>query len=240
MPPFTTQPDGARRVPDLRAGTHVDLPATEPVLAATDLVVAGEHVWAFLPGAVDRWAVLGVDGHPVADLALDSSDGRARQVPLPDGGVLLGVSEGPDAARVALGRLTGDGIEYREYFPDLDRVLLDAAPDGGHFLTLDQYGLSLAVHRRTDGAVLVETSLAAFGLDADAHLLPAGGYLDAGAALVLTSVHTEEADWRQWHLLDTRTGQVLDDLDLPGDPDAVRPLGDGTWWDGQRRQVLSR
>jgi hypothetical protein len=127
-----------------------------------------------------------------------------------------------------------------------DRVLVDLAPGGGQFMTVDhEYQSDVTFHAYPDGEASLRLSVEAFGYGTDdAAVGWDGGYLDAATAIVTIQGRTDDEEWHDHYRVDLRTGQVGARFDgNSAAPDDLELLGDGSWLttdaDGRRVRRLS-
>ncbi|MGM1058695.1 hypothetical protein [Saccharothrix sp. Mg75] len=200
----------------------------------------GGVVWLYRPDAMskrgdtDRWVVVdAATGAVLAEADLGSEGHGGSHFPHPDGvHVLLDVGEGQDGARVYRGRFEGGAVELDPY-PWADRCLVDLAPGGDGFMTVDHEQGDVAFHAYPGGEVLARTTAEPFRTG-PGHVCfeYAGGYLDDGTALVAVIVYDEDTDDEEFahHLVDVRTGEARGRLETGArDAGDVRPVGGGSW-----------
>ncbi|GIG59833.1 hypothetical protein Lfu02_42050 [Longispora fulva] len=189
----------------------------------------GTVVWVCRPHpAEDVWLALdAASGTPRGRFVLGTAGHGGEHHAHPGGtDMLLDVGEGQDGTVIFRGRLTGSAVELLPY-PWADRVLIDLAPDGRSFLTVDHAQEDVALHSYPDGEVQWRCDAAAFGPDLeDAYVEWNGGYLDTDTVVVTIS----HADGYRHHRVAAGTGLVLGPLETPSlDEYDLRPLGDGSW-----------
>ncbi|MEU6355837.1 hypothetical protein ABZ896_42085 [Streptomyces sp. NPDC047072] len=200
----------------------------------------GRTVWVYRPdgmarrGGTDQWVVHDADsGAVLARRQLDTVGHAAcHHVHPTDGSVYLDVGEGQDGAVVLRGTAGADGeVEFVTY-PWSDRCLIDLAPGGHQFMTVDHGQADVAFHRHPSGDVLFALSVEAFGYDGEETFVEwSGGYLTPDTAVVVLGGETEdEEEWFRFHLVDVRTGTISGDLAVEAaHPYDMVPLGDGSW-----------
>ncbi|MFA1538466.1 hypothetical protein [Actinomadura monticuli] len=212
----------------------------------------GAEVWVYRPdamagrGPTDRWVVLDAgSGEVRGEAALETAGHGGEHFRHISGTcVLLDVGEGQDGTVIYRGALTGEGLELHRY-PWGDRCLIDFAPDGARFMTVNHDQGDVAFHDFPGGGVLLRLPLDAFGHDADdASVEWSGGYLEADTVIVTVGGETEDGeDWHRHYRVDPSDGNVLGPFDA-GSQHAydVEPLGDGSWLvsDGAGRPVRTR
>ncbi|MFF9428335.1 hypothetical protein [Streptomyces sp. NPDC014746] len=211
----------------------------------------GRTVWVYRPDAMagrgdaDAWIVHDAgSGAVVARRELGTvGHGAGHHVHPADGSVYLDIGEGQDGAVVLRGAATaGGGAEFVTY-PWWDRCLIDLAPDGEQFMTVDHGQGDVAFHGHPDGEVLVTLPVEAFGHDPEASFVEwTGGYLTADLAVVTLAGEGEDGEeWFRHHLVDVRTGKLRGEIPAEGtDPYALVPLGDGSWLTGGRDEAPVR
>ncbi|MEU8799078.1 hypothetical protein [Spirillospora sp. NPDC048819] len=214
----------------------------------------GDVVWLYRPdmamkgrGHVDQWLAFDTATGSVLDqVELGSAGHGAQHFVHPDGEhMLLDVGEGQDGSRVYRARIEDGRIALAEY--SWDAALYDLSPDGSRMMTVgDKAGTllqELVFRTFPDGQEDLTVSSEALGYDEEEHetffIGWTVGHLDADTAIV--SVHGErtqpddsdepvDLDFYQNHLVDTRTGQVLEHFpaEFTTREDIV-PLGDRSW-----------
>ncbi|MFI5546160.1 hypothetical protein ACIA6E_20565 [Streptomyces sp. NPDC051815] len=208
--------------------------------AGCALSLDGGTVWVYRPdvmaqrGTRDQWVALDADsGAVLARRELDTAGhGGVHHLHPADGSVYLTVGEGQDGAVLLRGVAGADGGP--EFTTDAwpDRCLIDVAPSGEQFMTVDHDQSDVAFHRHPGGEVVLRLSARDFGCDPeDTFLEWSGGYLDAHTAVVALSGESgDEEIWFRHHPVNVRTGTVGDALTTAAD-DAydLLPLGDGSW-----------
>ncbi|MEU5989251.1 hypothetical protein ABZ806_09755 [Spirillospora sp. NPDC047418] len=202
-------------------------------------------VWVYRPDAMagrdlpDQWVALDaatgrVLGH--ADLETVGHGGQHLTHPS-DGHILLDVGEGQDGTVIYRTMLTADGISLDRY-PWDDRCLIDLAPDGSLFLTVDHGQADAAVHAYPSGEVLLKLPVEAFPPVEDVtdeapefYIEWAGGFLTPDSAVVVLAAETEDdPDWSRSYRVGLRSGRVGARFDGRNEhPYDLRLLGDGSW-----------
>ncbi|MET7506137.1 hypothetical protein [Streptomyces albidoflavus] len=201
----------------------------------------GRTVWVYRPDAMagrgrsDQWVVHDADtGQILARHEPGTAGhGAAHHVHPVDGGIHLDIGEGQDGSVVLRATIGADGeVEFVRY-PWSDRCLVDVAPDGEHFMTVDHDQADVAFHRHPGGEALRTLSVEDFGHDPDGTYVEwCGGYLTPDTAVVALGGETEDGagEWFRHVVVDVRTGVVAGELGADvANPYAVRPLGDGSW-----------
>lgn len=196
-------------------------------------------VWVYRPDAMadrgrpDQWAVLDAESGAVmaqSDLETVGHGGRQCRHPS-DGHVLLNVGEGQDGSIIYRAALA-DGRLAPVCYPWVDRVLIDLAPDGQQFMTVDHGQADVAFHFYPSGEVAVALQVEDFGHDPDEVFLEwSGGYLSPGVAVVTLVGEDEDGqEWFRHYRVNVPTGRVGAELaPNAGHADDLQPLGDGTW-----------
>ncbi|MFF2787909.1 hypothetical protein ACFVT6_14230 [Streptomyces sp. NPDC058049] len=248
--------------PDLERVVYVTLNAVVCLTRAGDLVWAsafephsdvrhghrpgcslsldGRTVWVYRPdvmaqrGREDRWVVYDADtGEVLAGRELETAGhGAVHRVHPVDGSVYLDIGEGQDGSVILRGVTGADGAPQFETYPWPDRCLIDLAPGGQQFMTVDHGQEDVAFHHHPGGEVLFTLSVEAFGYDPeDTFVEWSGGYLTPDTAVVtLGGERPDEEEWFRHHLVDLRTGTVGDEIGLGvTHPYEGVPLGDGSW-----------
>ncbi|NML52560.1 hypothetical protein HHL19_17925 [Streptomyces sp. R302] len=201
----------------------------------------GRTVWVYRPdamagrGAGDQWVVHDADsGAVLARRETDTAGHGAFHATHPiDGSIYLNIGEGQDGSVILRGRVGADAeVEFVAY-PWVDRCLIDLAPGGEQFMTVDHGQADVAFHHHPTGDVLFTLPVEAFGYDPEDTVVEwSGGYLTPDTAVVTLAGETEEGEeWFRFHLVDVRTGTI------GGEATAIeaahcydlQPLGDGTW-----------
>ncbi|WP_030771736.1 MULTISPECIES: hypothetical protein [unclassified Streptomyces] len=200
----------------------------------------GRTVWIYRPdvmaqrGVADQWVVYDADsGEVLARRDVDTAGhGGVHNAHPSDGSVYLTIGEGQDGAVVLRGVIGADGEPQFVTYPWPDRCLIDVAPGGQQFMTVDHGQGDVAFHDHPTGDVLFTLPVEAFGYDPDdTYLEWSGGYLTPDTAVVtLGGEREDEEEWFRHHLVDVRTGALGGEIDLGASTpyDGV-PLGDGSW-----------
>jgi hypothetical protein len=199
----------------------------------------GGIVWVYRPDgmagrrASDQWVVLDAGSGTVIAHADLPTVGHGGEHFRHRGGrdILLDVGEGQDGTTVFRGVVDDDGaLEVSEF--SWNRCLIDFAPGGDRFMTVDHDQSDVAFHTYPDGEVTLRLSVEAFGgAPSEAYLEWSGGYLDSDTAIVTLAGETDdEQDWHRHHRVDLRTGRVGAEFDAHSrTPYDILPLGDGSW-----------
>ncbi|MET8751953.1 hypothetical protein ABZW32_17900 [Streptomyces sp. NPDC004667] len=207
------------------------------------LSLDGRTAWVYRPDAMagrgggDQWVVYDADsGAVLARRELETvGHGAGHHVHPVDGSVYLDVGEGQDGSVVFRGTTGADGeVEFTAY-PWGDRCLIDLAPAGEQFMTVDHGQEDVAFHRHPDGEVLFTLPVEAFGYDPEETFVEwGGGYLTPDTAVVVLGGETrDEEEWFRYHLVDVRTGTVTGEIAVEvTSPYELVPLGDGSWLTG--------
>ncbi|MFF4389235.1 MULTISPECIES: hypothetical protein [unclassified Streptomyces] len=204
------------------------------------LSLDGRTVWVYRPdvmagrGRADRWVVYDADtGEVLADRELETvGHGGSHCVHPVDGSVYLSIGEGQDGSVVLRGVTGADGVPQCVTYPWPDRCLIDLAPGGQQFMTVDHGQEDVAFHHHPGGEVLFTLSVDAFGYDPqDTFVEWSGGYLTPDTAVVtLGGERPDEEEWFRHHLVDVRTGTLGGEIALGvTHPYEGVPLGDGSW-----------
>lgn len=199
----------------------------------------GRLVWAHVPHRDadddgEYWVVLDAgDGRELARFELETAAAGSSHVSHPDGTHMgLAVGMGQDGVLTFWGRWDGASLTVHDGLNDgLDRMLVDAHPDGAGFLTIEHDGADLRTHA-PDGTLLAEADASAVAGPDDARWDGACGFLDCDTVLATTGVeYEEEPEQHGTWLLDARTLEKRARITYPTGPadGTVRALGDGTW-----------
>lgn len=206
------------------------------------LSLDGRTVWVYRPDAMagrggDQWVVYDTDsGAVLARRELETvGHGAGHHVHPVDGSIYLDVGEGQDGAVVLRGTPGADGAVEFVTYPWSDRCLIDLAPGGEQFMTVDHGQGDVAFHRHPSGEVLFTLSAEAFGYDPEETFVEwSGGYLTPDTAVV-TLVGENEGDedaeeWFRHRLVDVNTGVIGGEIAVEvTNPYELEPLGDGSW-----------
>ncbi|MEV4680586.1 hypothetical protein [Streptomyces kurssanovii] len=200
----------------------------------------GRTVWVYRPdamagrGGTDQWVVH--DAYSGAILARRELEtvghGAGHHVHPVDGSIYLDIGEGQDGSVILRGSAGADGeVEFVKY-PWWDRCLIDLAPDGQQFMTVDHGQVDVAFHRHPSGDVLFALPVEAFGFDPEETFVEwSGGYLTPDLAVVtLGGEGQDEEEWFRYYLIDVRTGTLSSEIAVEvTNPYELVPLGDGSW-----------
>jgi hypothetical protein len=212
--------------------TTQDFPRTACIFS-----LDGTWVWLYRPDAMtsrgpDLLVVLRADtGEVVARAELDSVGQGAELVQHPDGRhVMLDVGEGQDGVKLFLAALTDGGIDLRSYGWD-DQVLVDIAPGGWFFMTIDDCRSDVAFRAFPSGEVVLHLPITAFGYEDDDSLMDwNGGFLSPDIAVVTITGELDNKSWHHHYKVNLRTGKPLDRFEAHSrDSYDLKTLGDGTW-----------
>ncbi|MEU6841618.1 hypothetical protein ABZ930_07045 [Streptomyces sp. NPDC046716] len=202
----------------------------------------GRTVWVYRPDAMagrgggDQWVVHDAEsGAILARRELETvGHGGGHHVHPADGSVYLDIGEGQDGSVVLRGTARAGGEPEFEFvtYPWSDRCLIDLAPSGRQFMTVDHDQADVAFHQHPGGDVLFSLPVEAFGYDPEESFVEwSGGYLtDDTAVVVLGGESPDEEEWFRCHLVDVRTGTPSGELTVEAtNPYEPVPLGDGSW-----------
>ncbi|MFE1292748.1 hypothetical protein [Streptomyces sp. NPDC058751] len=217
---------------------HSDLPHGHR--PGCELSLDGRTVWVYRPdvmagrGSRDQWVAHDADsGAVLARRELETvGHGASHHVHPVDGSVYLDIGEGQDGSVVLRGTAGTDGGAEFVTYPWGDRCLIDLAPDGAQFMTVDHEQADVAFHRHPDGDVLFTLPVEAFGFDPEETFVEwSGGYLSPDLAVVtLGGEREDEEEWFSHHLVDVRTGGPRGEIAFEvSRPYELVPLGDGSW-----------
>jgi len=203
----------------------------------------GSSVWVYRPdamagrGGADQWVVHDAgSGTVLARRELETVGHGAFQYVHPvDGSIYLNVGEGQDGSVIL--RATAAAADEPELvtYPWSDRCLIDLAPDGQQFMTVDHGQADVSFHRHPSGDVLFTLPVEAFGYDPEETFVEwSGGYLTEDLAIVtLGGEGQNEEEWFRYHLVDVHTGTPIDEITVEvTNPYELVPLGDGSWLTG--------
>lgn len=200
----------------------------------------GTWVWVYRPDAMadrgpDILVVLRADtGQEVARTILGSVGEGAQLVLHPDGRhVLLDVGEGQDGVKMYRAAFTGESIDLHSYGWE-DRVLIDMAPDGQSFMTVDHGRYDVAFHAFLSGEVVMRIPIEAFGHEYfgedEAGMDWNGGFLNPDIAVATIAGEKDDKEWHRHYSIDLRTGTSCHRFEAYSrDNHDFEPLGDGTW-----------
>lgn len=200
----------------------------------------GRTVWVYRPdamagrGAKDQWVVHDADsGAVLARRELETvGHGAGHHVHPVDGSIYLDIGEGQDGSVILRGTAGADGEAAFGTYPWWDRCLIDLAPDGQQFMTVDHGQADVAFHHHPSGDVLFTLPVEAFGYDPEETFVEwSGGYLTPELAVVtLGGEGQDEKEWFRHHLIDVRTGTLSGEIAVEtANPYGLVPLGDGSW-----------
>lgn len=198
----------------------------------------GGVMWVYRPDAMagrrasDQWVALDAgSGTVIAHADLGTVGHGGEHFPHRGGRhMLLDVGEGQDGSTIFRGDLDDGALEVFTY--PWNRCLIDFAPGGGHFMTVDHDQTDVSFHTYPDGEVTLRLPIEAFGGDPDKAFIEwSGGHLDSETAIVTIAGETDdEQDWHRHHRVDLRTGLVGAEFDAHSQtPYDIEPLGDGSW-----------
>ncbi|MFD7262326.1 hypothetical protein [Streptomyces sp. NPDC059874] len=90
------------------------------------------------------------------------------------------------------------------------RCLIDLAPGGEQFMTVDHGQADVAFHHHPSGDVLFTLRVEAFGYDPEGTFVEwGGGHLTPDTAVVTLGSESEDGEeWFRYHLIDVRTGTI--------------------------------
>jgi hypothetical protein len=113
-------------------------------------------------------------------------------------------------------------------YPWSDRCLIDLAPDGRQFMTVDHEQADVAIHTYPDGEVTFTLSVDAFGHDPDEICVEwSGGYLNQDIVTLVGETEDEQEWFRHYRV---SSGQVQAGFDAHAENAYdIQPLGDGSW-----------
>ncbi|MER5184541.1 hypothetical protein ABT009_40580 [Streptomyces sp. NPDC002896] len=204
------------------------------------LSLDGRTVWVYRPDAMaergggDQWVVYDADSGVVLvrrelETVGHGADHRVHPV---DGSVYLDIGEGQDGSVILRGRTGADGEPEFVTYPWRDRCLIDLAPGGRHFMTVDHGQGDVAFHRHPSGDVLFTLPVEAFGYDPEEAFVEwSGGYLTPDTAVVTLGGESQAGEeWFRYHLIDVRKGTLSGEIAIEvTSPYELEPLGDGSW-----------
>lgn len=202
----------------------------------------GRTVWVYRPDAMagrgsgDQWVVHDAgSGAVLARRVLETvGHGAGHHVHPVDGSIYLDIGEGQDGSVILRGTAGADGAAEFVTYPWRDRCLIDLAPDGQQFMTVDHGQADVAFHRHPSGDVLFTLPVEAFGFDPEETFVEwSGGYLTPDLAVVTLGGEGQDEDGEEWfryYLVDVRTGSLSGEIAVEVDnPHELVPLGDGSW-----------
>ena len=198
-------------------------------------------VWVYRADAMadrgpDMLVVLrATTGEEVANAELDSVGQGGLFALHPDGRqVLLDVGEGQDGVKFYLAALRSENANFHldlHSFGWNDRCLLDLAPDGRSFMTVDHGRFDVAFHTFPDGEELQRLSIQDLGYDYDESSTGYnGGFLSPDIAMFTVTGEADNKEWYHYYKVSPHTGQLLGPLVGDSlDNEDFEALGDGTW-----------
>ncbi|MEH0517384.1 hypothetical protein QBC31_43315 [Streptomyces sp. B21-079] len=204
------------------------------------LSLDGRTVWVYRPDAMagrgsgDQWVVHDADsGAVLVRRELETvGHGAGHYVHPVDGSIYLDIGEGQDGSVILRATARADGEAEFVTYPWSDRCLIDLAPGGQQFMTVDHGQADVAFHRHSNGDVLFTLPVEAFGYDPEETFVEwSGGYLTPDLAVVtLGGEGQDEEEWFRYHLIDVRTGTLSGEIAVEvTNPYELVPLGDGSW-----------
>ncbi|MFD9030984.1 hypothetical protein ACFVZW_07530 [Streptomyces sp. NPDC059567] len=204
------------------------------------LSLDGRRLWLYRPDAMagrgggDQWVVHDADsGAVLARRELETvGHGAGHHVHPVDGSVYLDIGEGQDGSVILRGTAGADSEPEFVTYPWSDRCLIDLAPSGQQFMTVDHGQGDVAFHHHPSGDVLFTLPVEAFGYDPEQSFVEwSGGYLTEDTAVVtLGGESQDEEEWFRYHLVDVRTGTLSGEITVEvTSPYEMVPLGDGSW-----------
>lgn len=149
-----------------------------------------------------------------------------------DGSTYLDIGEGQDGSVILRGTARAGGEAEFVTYPWWDRCLIDLAPDGQQFMTVDHGQADVAFHSHPSGHVLFTLPVEAFGYDPEETFVEwSGGYLTPDLAVVtLGGEGQDEEEWFRYHLIDVRKATLSGEIAVEvTNPYELVPLGDGSW-----------
>lgn len=201
------------------------------------ILLGGTWVWLYRPDAVsdrgpDLLVVLRADtGEVVAQVELDTVGQAAQFVQHPDGShVMLNVDEGQDGVKLFLVSLNDGGIDLHSYEWE-DRALIDIAPNGQCFMTVDHGRSDFAFHTFPSGEEMLSLPVEAFSYEyGDEFIDWNGGFLNADFAVIVITGEVNDKEWHQYYKVDLRTGKSLGRFEAhSSEIDSFQTLSDDTW-----------
>ncbi|KAF9776393.1 hypothetical protein IL306_005437 [Fusarium sp. DS 682] len=202
----------------------------------------GSTVWVYRPDAManrgdDKWVALSADtGKVLAEMSLGTVGHGGQHALHPDGRhVLLDVGEGQDGSSMFRATVADNHFDFYKYEFE-DRVLIDIAPSGRHFMTVHHVQVDVAFHLFPNGEVVLRLTLEDLGYanegdnEDELQIDYIGGFLDSDIAVVAVKGWNDGEEWRNYHRVDLRTGTVGDCFEAHSQEGYdFEPLGDGTW-----------
>lgn len=218
---------------ELEPHTSERLPRTACIFS-----LDGRWVWLYRPDAMsDRGPDLLVSlradtGEVVAQVELDTIGQAAQFVQHPDGRhIMLDVGEGQDGVRLFLASLNdGGGIDLHSYGWE-DRALIDIAPNGQCFMTVDHGRCDVAFHAFPSGEEVLQLPIEAFGYEyGDEFIDWNGGFLNADVAVIMITGELHDEEWHHYYKVSLRTGKSLGRFEVQSSEiGSCQTLGDNTW-----------
>jgi hypothetical protein len=204
------------------------------------LSLDGRTVWVYRPdamaerGSVDQWVVYDADnGAVLARRELETvGHGAGHHVHPADGSIYLDIGEGQDGSVILRGTTGADGEPEFVTYPWSDRCLIDLAPGGQQFMTVDHGQGDVTFHRHPSGEELLTLPVEAFGYDPEEIFVEwSGGYLTPDTAVVTLGGESQDGDeWFRYHLINVHTGKLSGEIGVDvTNPYELEPLGDGSW-----------
>ncbi len=203
------------------------------------LSLNGRTVWVYRPDAMagrnlpDQWVVLDAENGAVlarSDLETVGHGGQQYRHPT-DEHVLLDIGEGQDGSVIYWASLS-DGRLAPVRYPWADRVLIDLAPDGQQFMTVDHGQADVAFHTYPSGEMTATLQIEDFGHDPDEVFLEwSGGYLSPDVAVATLVGEDEDGEeWFRHYRINVAAGRVEEELASNAEHAYdLQPLGDGSW-----------
>ncbi|MFD7764783.1 hypothetical protein [Streptomyces microflavus] len=127
-----------------------------------------------------------------------------------DGSVYLDIGEGQDNSVILLDTAGADSkLEFVTH-PWSDRCLIDRAPSGQQFMTVDHGQADVTFHDHLNRDVPFTLPVEAFGYNGEATFVEwSGGHQTEDTAIVTLGGETQdEEEWFRYHLVDVRTGTL--------------------------------
>lgn len=144
---------------------------------------------------------------------------------------MLDVGEGQDGVELFLAALTDSGgIDLHSYGWN-DRFLIDIAPDGRSFMTVDHGRYDVAFHVFPSGKEVMHLPITAFGYEyGDSFMNCTGGFLSQDIAVITITGEMDDKEWHHYHKIDLHTGKPLDRFEAHfRASEDIETFGDGTW-----------
>jgi hypothetical protein len=198
----------------------------------------GAWLWLYRPDAMsdrgpDLLVVLRADtGEVVAQVELDTVGQGAQFMQHPDGRhIMLDVGEGQDGVKIFLASLNnGGGIDLHSYEWD-DRALIDVAPNGQCFMTVDHGRLDVAFHAFPSGEEVLRLPVEDFVSECGDEFIDwSGGFLNTDIATIVITGELNDEEWHHYYKADLRTGESLGRFEAHcSEIDSFQTLGDDSW-----------